>query len=274
MTGCARCLVALAFGLLAWPVVAGPRVVSINLCADQLLLSLADPEQILGLSPFARDASRSWAARQAEAFPSLSGTAEDVLRLKPDLVLAGLFSRQATREFLRGHGVRVVDLAVVNTIEEARQQLLDVGALLGHAERAEAAVAVIDAAIRRAKARVGPTPLRVLPLARRGWVFGDETLIGSLLGAAGLRSGAGEFGPGSAHQVRLEAVVAARPDMLLTFGSERADDQGSALLQHPALAGQYPAERRVHLPERLATCGGPMLGEAIDRLVEAKEPRP
>src|SRR5215204_1442483 len=32
-----------------------PRVASINLCTDQLLLSLADPDQIVGLSPYIRD---------------------------------------------------------------------------------------------------------------------------------------------------------------------------------------------------------------------------
>ena len=32
-----------------------PRIASINVCTDQLLLTLADPEQILGLSPYSRD---------------------------------------------------------------------------------------------------------------------------------------------------------------------------------------------------------------------------
>ena len=33
-----------------------PRIASINLCTDQLLLPLADPAQILGLSRFSHDA--------------------------------------------------------------------------------------------------------------------------------------------------------------------------------------------------------------------------
>ncbi len=36
-----------------------PRIVSMNVCTDQLLLTLADPEQILGLSRFSRDAWQS-----------------------------------------------------------------------------------------------------------------------------------------------------------------------------------------------------------------------
>ena len=34
------------------------RIISINMCTDQLLLDLATPAQIAGLSPFARDAAR------------------------------------------------------------------------------------------------------------------------------------------------------------------------------------------------------------------------
>ena len=68
-----------------------PRVVSMNVCTDQLLLPLADPAQILGLSRFSRDAWQSWAAENARRYPNLSGGAEDVLVLKPDIVAASLF---------------------------------------------------------------------------------------------------------------------------------------------------------------------------------------
>src|SRR5918997_3768618 len=45
------------------------RVVSFNLCADQLVVGLADPQQIAGLSPFAADAELSVVAEQARPFP-------------------------------------------------------------------------------------------------------------------------------------------------------------------------------------------------------------
>ncbi|MEE4527099.1 hypothetical protein, partial [Klebsiella pneumoniae] len=62
---------------------AGPRIASINLCTDQLLIALADPDQVLGLSPYALDKARSWMAVEAARYPLLSGEAEDVLELKP-----------------------------------------------------------------------------------------------------------------------------------------------------------------------------------------------
>ena len=60
-----------------------PRIVSMNVCTDQLLLTLADPEQILGLSRFSRDGWQSWAADDARRYPVLSGGAEDVLVQSP-----------------------------------------------------------------------------------------------------------------------------------------------------------------------------------------------
>jgi iron complex transport system substrate-binding protein len=75
-----------------------PRIASMNVCTDQLLLTLADPEQILGLSRYSRDRWQSWAADDASRYKILSGGAEDILVLRPDIVVASLFDKRSTRE--------------------------------------------------------------------------------------------------------------------------------------------------------------------------------
>ena len=65
------------------------RVVSFNQCGDQLVLALADPAQIAGLSPYAADPSLSAVADRARAFPRLDWQAESTIALGPDLVLIG-----------------------------------------------------------------------------------------------------------------------------------------------------------------------------------------
>ena len=55
------------------------RVVSFNLCADQLVVALADPEQIAGLSPYAADSALSVVADKARAFRKLDWQAESTL---------------------------------------------------------------------------------------------------------------------------------------------------------------------------------------------------
>ena len=244
-----------------------PRIASINVCTDQLLLKLADPEQIVGLSPYARDPARSWAATDAGKYPLLSGEAEDVLVLKPDVVVAGRFTKRATRELLKDKGLRVAEFDVADSLDDAKRQMLRMGDVVGHRDRAEAQVANLDAAIARAKAAAARTHYRVLSLARRGWVSGEDSLLSSLLAATGLSNAAAEIGVRSGGFASLEAIVKMKPDLiLLADNSSFAEDQGQAFLLHPALEKLYPPEKRLIVPERLTVCGGPMLAEALDRL--------
>ncbi|WP_375458267.1 ABC transporter substrate-binding protein [uncultured Enterovirga sp.] len=258
---------------LASPAVAKPSAVSINLCTDQLLVRLADAGQIRGLSPYARDPLRSDAAAEAARFPRLSGTAEEVLAIRPDLVLAGRFTKRATRELLRDKGLRVVEFDAVRSVDEARAQIRQAGRLLGQDDRAEQAVARIDAAVARARRAAAATNVSVLPIQRRGWVSGRDTLTTSLLDLVGLRNAGAALSRGLGRMVDLETVVQLRPDLLLVSSEDgAAEDQGSALLKHPALDRLYPPALRIVLPENFtAYCGGPSLADAIDRLAAEVE---
>ena len=248
-----------------------PRVVSINVCADQALLDLADPEQILGLSSYARDPSLSWAAERALAFPLIS-SAEEVVRLAPDLVLAGTFNKSETRSFLAASGLKVETFALTESVEAVKERLRHVGALLGQSERAQRRVDAIERAMERLKRAMLQEPLRVLPLQRRGWVSGEQTLMAELLAHAGLKNVAGELGLTAGGQIGLERLLAVKPDVILGAPEEMlGEDQGSALLLHPALRALIAPERWFFIPGRLTVCGGSALVEAIDLLIASLE---
>ncbi|WP_249132144.1 MULTISPECIES: ABC transporter substrate-binding protein [unclassified Bradyrhizobium] len=248
---------------------AGPRIVSMNVCSDQLVLSLVDPDQILGLSRFSRDAWQSWAAEQARNYPLLSGEAEDVLLLKPDRVVVSLFDKRATRDLLKANGLHLVELTVPRTLDEVKDQIRAMGDVVRHPDRAEAEISRLDAAIARARAVADGHHYRVLPVERRGFVPGDSSLISSLLTATGLTNAAGELGVGAGGFASLEVIVKLRPDFILVSeAGDRAEDEGRAFLLHPALERFYPADKRIVLPERLTVCGGVMLADALDRLTE------
>jgi iron complex transport system substrate-binding protein len=261
MLGSAGFAPALAAGL--------PRIASMNLCTDQLLISLANPEQILGLSRFSRDAWQSWAADDARRYPVLSGGAEDVLVLRPDIVVAGLFDKRSTRELLKEKGLHLAEFAMPRNLDEVKAQIREMGEIAGHPDRAMAEIARLDAAIARARRTVAEKHYRVLPLSRRGWVSGSDSLVSSLLTETGLFNAAGDLGIGSGGIASLEAVVNLKPDFILVSeAGDRAEDEGLAFLLHPALERFYPPEKRIVIPERLTVCGGVMLAEALDVLVE------
>lgn len=246
---------------------AGPRVVSMNVCSDQLLLTLADPDQILGLSRFARDAWQSWAADRARGYPMLSGGAEDVLVLKPDIVVVSLFDKRSTRELLKAKGLHLAEFTVPRTLDEVKEQIRDMGEVVQHPDRARAEIARLDAAIARARQAATDRHYRVLPVSRRGFVSGRDSLVGSLLSETGLLNPAGDLGAASGGLTSLEAIVNLKPDFILVSeAGDRAEDDGRAFLLHPALTRFYPPEKRIVIPERLTVCGGPMLAEALDVL--------
>ena len=276
MTGSARRLSAAGFaGLLAaWVLAglaagagaaqaAGRRFVSINLCTDHLLVALARPDEIAGLSPYAGRLP----APAGHRWPLLSGTAEDILLMKPDLVLAGSFTRAETRAFLKAQGMAVAEFPVATSLAQLRDQIRAVAQAVQQPDAGARLIARIDAATNRLRAAASSHPLRVLPLSRRGWVEGRESLLGDILHAAGLTNAAVEAGLPAGGFVDLERVVALKPDaILVTRAQEAAPDQGSAFLLHPAIAGLFPTHRRLVVSDALTVCGGPLLVDAMDEL--------
>ncbi|ABD07975.1 Periplasmic binding protein [Rhodopseudomonas palustris HaA2] len=265
---------ALALGLVLpnTSVAGAARIASINMCTDQILIAVADPTQIVGLGPYARDPHLSWSATQARDYPQLSGEAEDLLLLAPDLVLAGRYGKAATRELLRHQAIAVEEFDVPNSIDDVKQQIRRVGDLTGHSERADAIIDRIDRSVARTRAVTARWRDRILPVSRRGWVAGNDGLLSSLLEVAGLSNAATEIGLTHGGFASLEAIVASRPDLLLVADDKAfAEDQGKALLLHPAIQQAYPPSRRLVFPDQLTMCGGPMLPAALDQLADSIE---
>ncbi len=246
-----------------------PRIVSMNVCTDQVLLRLADPEQILGLSRFSGDARQSWTADDARRYRILSGGAEDVLVLRPDIAVASVFDKRSTRELLKEKGIHLVEFAVPRNLEEAKVQIREMGEITGHPDRATAEIARLDAAVARAHRAVADKHYRVLPLSRRGWVSGSDSFVSALLTETGLFNAAGDLGVAFGGFASLESIVNLKPDFILVSqAGDRAGDDGQAFLLHPALERFYPQAKRIVSPERLTECGGVMLTEALDVLVK------
>ena len=256
-------------GWMAPALATGPSIASMNVCTDQLLIALADPGQIVGLSRFSREEWEASAANDARRYPMLSGGAEDLLVLKPDIIVASLFDKRSTRELLREKGLHLAEFAVPRTLDEVRAQIREMGEIVGHPDRAGAEVARLDAALARARQAVADRHYRVLPLSRRGWVAGSDGFVGSLLSETGLFNAAGELGLASGGFASLETIVKLRPDFIVVSqAGDHAGDDGEAFLLHPALARFYPPSRRLVIPARLTECGSATLTEALDVLVK------
>lgn len=242
------------------------RVVSLNLCTDQLLLTLADREQIASLSPLVSDRSISYLAEQAKGLPTNAGKGEAILFGKADLVLAGSYDRHARRALLEGQGLELLTLEPWRSLDHGREQIRTLARRLGHPERGEALVHEIDDALQRAKSIV-PAGRSILIYQRRGWVPAANSLMGEILRHMGFTLHQERLGLSGGGVARLERIVASPPDyMLMDEDTEQAVDNGSALLIHPALEEVVPAVRRLIVPGRYEICGGPSTPAVIDAL--------
>jgi iron complex transport system substrate-binding protein len=244
------------------------RVASLNLCADQLLMALAAQGQITTLSPLSRDAQLSHAFKAAMSFPHNEGRGEAMLLSSPDLVLVGPFEQGARRAMLNRHHIQTHVLPPWTSLAMGQSQITDLSILLGRVTEGEKLSENLKAAMERTRA-IAPRPLRTLVLQKRAYTPGQTNLLDDMLRHIGLVSYASAYGLEQGGTVSLEHLVNDPPDLLLMGDSDqRMIDQGSAVLNHPALTTLFPAEKRLVLPDALTICGGPATIEALDRLAE------
>ena len=242
------------------------RIVSLNLCADPLVLATADPERIVALSRYARDPAMAQRAERAKAFAVTGGGAEEVLALRPDLVLGGGARGSVLRRLLKRRGVPVVDLPRQESLAGVRKAIAVVAKAVGHPERGRAEIARLDARL----AAAGPAPGRGRTAAyyqRRGYLTGTGTLMDEMFGRVGLVNLAGRLHRPALSQVSLEQIALGRPDFLvMESATARITDQGTEMLHHPVLDRVVPPVRRIYIPQALTVCGGPAYADAVETL--------
>jgi len=233
------------------------RVVSLNLCADQLVLALADRDRIAALSPLAADPALSAAAGAARGLPAVRPVLEEVLPLRPDLAVAGAWGGQRVASMLEARGVTVLRLGLAAGFDDIVAQARAVARALGEVDRGEALAQSIGA--RLAAAQREERGARALVWEARGFTSGEGTLTDAVLRAAGLRNAARFSGYGS---IPLERLLSAPPDLLVVLFAANSPSLSEALLEHPALAG-LP---RLSLPAAWFACGGPDTVRAVEAL--------
>ncbi|MEY4054761.1 MAG: hypothetical protein RL519_96 [Pseudomonadota bacterium] len=245
-----------------------PTIVSLNPCTDAILTEVADPQQVLAISHYSQDpGASSMDLAAARRFHATSGTVEEILALKPDLVVDGTFTAPATRSALARLGLKLEQVPIAATVPDSLAQVRRLAALAGHPERGEALVRRIEAALAASKAPPG-TPVPAIVWQGGGIVAGEGTLITALLAHTGFSNGAAARGLSQASHLPLEAMLADPPRVILAAGNGHGDED--RLLSHPALAGLRNTTR-APLEPSLLWCGGPTIPKTLARLAEVRQ---
>lgn len=233
-----------------------PTIVSLNPCTDAILAEVAAPGQVLAISHYSHDPqASSMPQAHARRFPATGGTVEEVLALRPDVVVAGSFLPPATAAALARLGVQVETFGAAASVADSEAQVRRIAAIAGQPEAGEALVARIEQALDDTRAAGSPVP--ALLWQEGGIVPGPQALVTQLMAHAGLASHSAARGLGQGAYLPLEEVLADPPALILTTGHER-------LLDHPAL-GHLPRVRHEAIDPSLLYCGGPTIVRAVAR---------
>lgn len=214
----------------------GPvRVVSQTVGTDELLLALAEPEQVAALSHIARERVFSAVAEQAKRYPQIAvGDAESILRFQPTLVLFADYSRAELVEQVRRAGARVLIFDRYRSLEDAYANLRMLAVELGAEARAEAVIAACEERVAALRARLaGVSPVRVIAPSTYGVIPGSATTFQDLCDYAAAENLAATLGGLRGHE-------APPIEQMLTWPIDRVVLAGDSLEEQVALYRKVP----------------------------------
>lgn len=243
------------------------RVVSINLCADTLLLELLPPSHIRSVSFLAADPAYSTVAARVGDIPLNHSRVEEVARYHPDLVLASNLSSDVTVTALRRLGYRVAIVRAPDTLADVYAIIRSTAALLGVPAKGERLLTSIRRALAQAASPAdGRRPLAVF-YGANGYSVGSGTLQDDLLHAAGFRNLAVQLGIHGGGRMSIERLIAARPDVVILDDFEsHKPSLAERRLRQPALREGLAAAREVKIAPKYWMCANADIGAAVHKL--------
>ena len=235
---------------------AAASIASLNLCTDEYLLLLARPQEIASVSFLSQDPQESPLWKLAGRHHSNRGSLEQVIGVKPKIVLTMGGGGRATSLIARRLGIRAVNLRPVSAVDDVVFNFRATAAALGDPSRAK------------------PWLLRLRQLRFNKpdsvtdaiWIGGGGQTIGSpSIGADWMRLAGLQQRPLSGDRVSLETLLV-RPPAVLVRSRYRPGQmsRGVTWLNHPIV--RNAKSKRVHADGRAWTCMGPLVIAEVERL--------
>lgn len=247
------------------------RIVSLNVCADQILVDLVPRERIAAVTHLATDPLTAAKPERASNIAQTRGAAEDVVTLMPDLILVGEYSTPATTDLLRRLGFRVEPIALPQSMSGIREVIRRIASLVEVPARGEALIADMDRRIEAARAPQNAKAPRALIYQVNNFVAREGSLVDEAMRLAGLKNAARGLRSPRGGQIGVEDIVTAKPDLLiLASGPDAYRTSVGDNLRHPALAVRAWKSELV-LPWPLWLCATHHVAEAVERLAAARD---
>lgn len=248
------------------------KVLSLDYCADQYVLALANEEDILALSP-ASQSNYSYFQETAEHFPQLKPAMEAVYAVDPDIVVRQWGGGLNAFERLSGFGFKVAQIEHGDSFKAAQDNLLKIGKEIGAEDRAALLVRDMLSRLERVQQRHENQTkrLRALYVTPGGVSAGRGTLIDEIMRKVGLINIMADAGRQGWVPIDLEALALHPPDLLIAGFFDLGAEQPShwSISRHSFLQEQLRQIKTVYLPSRQLACSAWFAVDALETVSRA-----
>ncbi len=248
------------------------RIVSLSLCTDQVLLMLVEDDRIQALSHLSNDPVYSFMHERGINNTPHHGLAEEIIPLKPDLILGSKYTTGNTVQMLKTLGYDSHLFPSPTTIEEIEAFVRDIATLVKEKSRGEELIKAMHQDITDAQRLTQDMPIELaISYGPNGFTAGTYTLKNTVLKMAGYRNLSGEIGIDYYGNISVEKLLVESPDAIII--DEAIPDQNSlaqAYVNHPALQKIYHGSKRPSVLTNYWLCPGPTAGKAILSLAKQR----
>jgi len=235
------------------------KILSLDLCSDWLLAKYADRSQVVALSPLLKQYPVAWIG---DDWPSHNGSLEQILKLKPDLVLSGEYNALLLRQRLISLGIRVEVLALPQTLPQVVEYEQRFLSLVGLPST------LASKPIPASKSPIKPS--RLLLLGANGIGTGHQTFEHDVIERAGWGNYLETDGYAT---LDLEQLVTDPPDAVM-WSAPKSPALANQFAKHPALRHAIPKEQWLSSSYWHWQCPGPWTWQLIQQLQEQREQWP
>ena len=264
---------------------ASKRIISLDFCADQYVLALIDPEHILALSPDAQKPI-SYLRHKAKNIPSIKPNAENILGLKPDIIIRSYGGGPRIDAFYEAAGIKVITIGWAGDFDTIKTVTRDTAKALGQAPRGEALIA--DLTRRQSQLRamqdkpsqngkysqsdgILPSPkASLLYLTPSGTTAGPGSLIDAVITMAGFENF--QTQPGW-RDLPLERLAHEQPSHIAAAFFDTNSENAWSAMRHPIARAQLGARPVTAIKGSWLSCGAWFAMDAAEALARDKYKR-
>lgn len=193
-------------------------IVSMTLTGDELLISLGLRDEMVGVCGDVVDDIRySNIVGKTKGIPRVEGNLENIVYLKPDIVIAGSWISKDKVNQLEKLGIKVLKYRSVKNFDELKSLLAYFGKELNVEKVSEKKIEKLDFEIEKVKLKSKKIekPKRVLFYSDFSMAFGKNTIFDEISKIGNFRNIASEAGLNGMANISEEKIVEYNPEVLL-----------------------------------------------------------